>query len=282
MARICDLHTHSSFSDGTYTPAELLSAAEQAGLSAVALTDHNTTAGLPDFLQAAKGSPVETVCGAEFSVDYDGTELHLLGLFLPEKEFAAVETHMQTFRRAKEESNVNLAASLRRAGYALDYDAIRARSPGGTINRAHIAQELMDLGYTASVKEAFTRLLSPKGPHYREPKRPTVWEMLTFLRSIGAVPVLAHPFLNLNADALCTLLPQAKKHGLIGMETAYSKYTPETTALAAELAQTFGLLPSGGSDYHGTRKPDIAIGRGRGNLAVPCAWLEALRAAQGR
>ena len=279
MAKLCDLHTHSSFSDGTDSPAQLLAAAEAAGLSAVALTDHNTTSGLPDFLRAAEGSPVEAVCGAEFSVDWEGTELHLLGLFLPPASFATIETRMEPFHRAKEESNLNLVESLNRAGYALDYGAIRARSPGGTINRAHIAQELTDLGYTASVKEAFGRLLSPDGPHYREPKRPTVWEMMDFIRELGAVPVLAHPFLKQTEAQLRTFLPEAKRRGLVGMETAYSKYTPEIAALASEMAKAFGLLPSGGSDYHGTRKPDIALGRGRGDLAVPHAWLEALREA---
>ena len=280
MERLCDLHAHSVFSDGTDTPARLLSLAEEAGLSAVALTDHNTTAGLPDFLAAAKGSPVEAVCGAEFSVDYRGTELHLLGLFLTPEVFPAVEARLNVFRRAKEESNRALAESLNQAGYAVDYDAIRARSPGGSINRAHIAAELTALGYTASVKEAFDRLLSPKGPHYREPKRPAVWEMIPFLRELGAVPVLAHPFLNLSEAELRVFLPEAKRAGLVGMEVAYSKYTPETAALAAELADAFGLLPSGGSDYHGAVKPDIALGRGRGSLRVPCGWLEALREAR--
>jgi len=279
MVRLCDLHTHSSFSDGTDTPARLLSLAGQVGLAALALTDHNTTAGLSDFLRAAEGSPVESICGAEFSVDWEGTELHLLGLFLPSASFAPIEERMEAVLLAKEESNQALVESLNRAGYALDYGAIRARSPGSAINRAHIAQELTDLGYTASIKEAFHRLLSPDGPHYREPTRPTVWEMMDFIRELGAVPVLAHPFLKQTEAQLRAFLPEAKRRGLVGMETAYSRYTPETTALASEMAEAFGLLPSGGSDYHGSRKPDIALGRGRGNLAVPYAWLEALREA---
>jgi len=106
-----------------------------------------------------------------------------------------------------------------------------------------------------------------------------VWEMMDFIRELGAVPVLAHPFLKQTEAQLRAFLPEAKRRGLVGMETAYSRYTPETTALASEMAEAFGLLPSGGSDYHGSRKPDIALGRGRGDLAVPYAWLEALREA---
>jgi len=276
MERLCDLHTHSIFSDGSDTPRTILTAALEAGLSAVALTDHNTAAGLPDFLAAAKGRGIEAVCGVEFSVDWQEKELHLLGLFLPSECFSAVNERMAAVLRDKEESNLALAESLNRAGYRLDYGAIRTAA-SGSVNRAHIAAELKALGYVSSVSEAFQTLLSPKGPHYRPPKRPTVWEMLAFIRDIGAVPVLAHPFLKQTEEELRRFLPEAKERGLAGMEVAYSKYGPKTTALSARMAAGFGLLPSGGSDYHGWVKPEIRLGRGRGNLAVPYEWAEALR-----
>ena len=275
---VCDLHTHSVFSDGTYTPGELLSAAEDIGLSALALCDHNTVAGLPDFLAAAQGSAVEAVPGAEFSTDLDGTELHLLGLFIPTEYFAQVSDLMAEVNRRKEESNLALVDSLARAGYPLDYAAIRATSPGGTVNRAHIAAALTAAGFAPSIKAAFASLLAPECGHYREPKRLTVWAALDFVRSIGAVPVLAHPFLSLNAEAdLLTFLPRAKKAGLVGMECRYSTYSPAETRRALELAEAFGLRPSGGSDFHGGNKPDIHLGSGKGDLAVPLAWLDGLR-----
>lgn len=279
MDSICDLHTHSHCSDGTDSPRQLIAAAEEAGLSAVALTDHNCVDGLPEFLRAGAESPVEAIPGAEFSVDFDGTELHLLGLFIPPAQFPAVTARMTEALRAKEASNIALAEALNRAGYHLDYDRIKQASPSGKVNRAHFAQELTNLGYTQSVKEAFDALLRPEIGYYKEPKRLTVWEMLSFIREIGAVPVLAHPFLNLPAEALWEFLPRAKAQGLAGMETAYSRYTPETTALAERMAREIGLLRSGGSDYHGTRKPDIRLGRGTGRLAVPSEWIEPLRAA---
>lgn len=277
MERLCDLHTHSIFSDGSDTPQTILTAALEAGLSAVALTDHNTADGLPDFLRAAEGLPLLAVSGVEFSVDWEDKELHLLGLFIAPDRFAAVGQRMAEVNQCKEASNQALVASLNRAGYRLDYGAIRAAARG-SVNRANIAAELKAQGYVASIPEAFETLLSPKGPHYRPPARPTVWEMLAFVRDIGAVPVLAHPFLKQTEEELRSFLPEAKKRGLIGMEVAYSKYGPQTTALSAQMAEAFGLLPSGGSDYHGWVKPDIRLGRGRGNLAVPYEWAEALLA----
>ena len=159
----CDLHTHSVFSDGTYTPAELIDAAMAAGLSAIALTDHNTVDGLPDFLAAAAGKPILAIPGAEFSVDYNGKELHLLGLFIPQAHFSTVSNLTEDFIRRKRQSNLDLIAALNDAGYAIDFDTICAATPNGKINRAHIAAELTEKGYTASIKEAFDTLLRPGG-----------------------------------------------------------------------------------------------------------------------
>jgi len=280
MKNCCDLHAHSVFSDGTYTPARLIDAAEAAGLSAIALCDHNTVDGLPDFLAAAEGRSIQAVPGAEFSVDLNGTELHLLGFFIPPSAFSAVSELMDEVTRRKDESNAALVASLNEAGYTLDYSEIKARSPKGKINRAHIGAALTEKGYTSSITEAFQTLLSPAAGHYREPERLSVWDALDFLGSIHAVPVLAHPFLNLKAEELTAFLPAAKEHGLLGMEVRYSLYSDETTVLSEEIAAQFGLLPSGGSDFHGSNKPDISLGTGKGNLFIPAQWAEALAGAQ--
>ena len=268
MNKICDLHTHSLFSDGTFTPAEIIDRAIEIGLSAVALTDHNTVGGLSDFLAYAEEKDIEAVAGAEFSVDYSGKELHLLGLFIPQKAFGAVDSLMQEVNARKEKSNIELISSLGRSGYVLDYDEIKRRVKG-TVNRAVIARELTAKGYTASVKEAFDTLLAKGGGHYKEPQRLTVWEMLDFIKSIGAVSVLAHPFLNLSEDELIEFLPLAVERGLVGMECYYSEYNGELTARSLEIASSFGLKESGGSDFHGSSKPDIALGSGKGELEVP-------------
>ena len=272
-----DLHTHSTYSDGTLSPTELVELAVETGLSAVALTDHNTTAGLPEFLRAAEGKPLRAIPGVEFSTDYNGGELHVLALFLPMDRCGEVEQLLKEMLQRKEQSNLDLVAALATAGIRLDYDAIRAASPSGIVNRAVIAGEMTRLGYCQSVPEAFEKWLSQKHGYFHPPRRLDVFEILGYIRSLGAVSVLAHPFLNLKSEAdLRLFLQQAVPAGLQGMETCYSKFDEENTRLARKLAREYGLAESGGSDFHGENKPDIRIGVGRGDLAVPAEFLTAL------
>lgn len=271
-----DLHTHSTFSDGTLTPAELIKAAEEAQLSAVALTDHNTVAGLPDFLAASRASTVAAIPGTEFSTEYRGTELHILGLFIRPEHYQTVTAILDEMLRRKEQSNIDLVAALRRADIILDYDAIRASTPDGYVNRAVIAAEMLRLGYVDSVQQAFSLWLSPKHGYFVPPKRLDAFEAIRFIKSIGAAAVLAHPFLNLDEAGLREFLPKAKEAGLDGMEVCYPMFTPEQTELACAIAGEYGLLPSGGSDFHGANKPHISLGTGRGALAVPEEWLPEL------
>ena len=273
----CDLHTHSCFSDGTYSPAQLIAEAKRLGLSAIALTDHNTVAGLPDFMAAGQDSGVEAVPGCEFSTDYQGVELHILGLFIELRHYASVTALLEKAQKEKECSNQALVAALNHAGYALDYAEICSRC-AGQINRAHIAAAMVERGYFATMQEAFKGPLSDKHGFYRPPKRIDAYDCIRFIKSIGAVAVLAHPFLNLDEAGLRAFLPKAVEAGLDGMEVAYSKYSPETTAAAFAVADDFGLKYSGGSDFHGGNKPDIALGTGRGELRIPSRWLDGLAA----
>jgi predicted metal-dependent phosphoesterase TrpH len=277
MENYCDLHTHSIFSDGTDTPLRLIELAAEAGLSAVALCDHNTVAGLPDFVKAAKDSNVGAVPGVEISTDFADKELHILALFVEPQHYTAVTELLEEGDRRKEQSNIDLVAALNAAGYALSYEQIKAKTPQGHINRAHIAAEMLELGYVESVQAAFQTLLSPKHGLYHPPKRIDAYDAIRFIKSIGAVAVLAHPFLSMEEGLLRAFLPQAVEAGLDAMEVFYSKYDEETTLLAVKIAEEFGILPSGGSDYHGGNKPDISIGTGRGNLKIPSHWLEMLK-----
>ena len=284
MARTCDLHTHSVFSDGTCTPEEIIDKAEEIGLSAVALCDHNSVDGVPRFLEAARGRAVEAVSGAEFSVFYEGEELHLLGLDIPSFAFSQLTEMMQESKRLKEQSNLDMLSSFARIGVVLDYQEIKAKHPDGIINRSHIAAELIEKGYVPSKAAAFETLLSPDGGHYKEPARKDFWEMLAYLCEIGAIPVLAHPLFEIEkpkraqkVQKIVQLLPKAKARGLVGMECYYSEYSPETTELALRLAKESGLKPSGGSDFHGTGKEGIHLGVGRGDLNIPYEWLTELR-----
>jgi predicted metal-dependent phosphoesterase TrpH len=276
MTAFCDLHTHSTFSDGTDTPTALIALAEERGLGALALTDHNTVAGLPEFLNAAQGKSVRAIAGTEFSTDFGGIELHILGLFLKPEHFDAITRRTEEYHQKKDRSNVDLVARLNAAGYAIDYDRIKNSTPEGQVNRALIAAELTRLGYTESIQDAFQRLLKPKYGYYVPPTRPDPFETIRFIKSLGAVAVLAHPFLNLKEAQLREFLTIAVPCGLDAMETMYSTYDEETTALAEKIAREFGILSSGGSDYHGNNKPHIQMGVGQGNLAIPQGLLTAM------
>lgn len=272
----CDLHTHSTFSDGTCSPEELIHQAEQLQLSAIVLCDHNTVTGLPDFVAAGEKSFVEAVPAVEFSTQFGETELHILGLFIRPEKYAEVTSLLEELLRAKERSNIALLQRLATAGIVLDYEKIKAQS-GNYVNRAVIGAEMARLGYVASAPDAFKQYLSESRGFYVPPRRLDAVAAIRFIKSIGATAVLAHPLLNLDEAGLREFLPQAVEAGLDGMEVYYSKYSSEDTALAKSLAAEFGLLPSGGSDYHGDNKPGIELGVGRGNLQIPSSWLEALR-----
>lgn len=280
MKQFCDLHAHSVYSDGTLTPAQLVELAEKTGLGAVALTDHNTVLGLPEFLAAAEGKAVKAVPGVEFSVDYLDQELHILALYIQPKDYAAAMEIAERLNKNKMQSNLDLIANLNKAGYAISYEKIKAAMPAGEPNRALIAAELTRCGYTASNQEAFQRLLSPKHGYYHPPKRIDAFELIEFVKRVGAVPVWAHPFLHLKEEAqVRAFLPKAIEAGLVGMEARYPLFSPEQTALALALTEEYGLLPSGGSDFHGANKPTISLGTGTGGLDVPIAWCEALEQA---
>lgn len=278
MSQYCDLHTHSHYSDGTFSPAQILAEAETLGLSAVALTDHNTVAGLPEFLAAAQDSAVEAVPGVEISTVYGETELHIVGLFLPKDSFDQVTALLEEFNQKKGESNLNLIHHLNQAGYDLNYEEICRNHPEGTVNRAVIAAAMLEKGCISSINEAFKGLLSKNGGYYTPPERLSAFDAIAFLRSAGAVPVLAHPFLNLKTEPeLRRFLEEAIPYGLAAMETMYSSFSPEATEAARRIAREFKLQESGGSDFHGETKPHIQLGSGKGNLAVPSSFAETLK-----
>ena len=264
----CDLHTHSVVSDGTYTPGEIISEAKRLGLI-VSLTDHNTAAVLPEFMDAAQKLGVTAVPGVEFSTEYNGKELHLLGLFVLPEHYAAVERMVKEQHVLKEISNMELVERLNQAGYLIDYMKVKRRNPNGNANRAHMAAELLDQGYVTSIREAFDTILSDNGGFYVPPSRLQLIDVIKELRRIGVLPILAHPLQELAEPELRDLLPNAIEAGLAGMETMHSSYTPETIALAELIATEFNLLSSGGSDFHGSVKPGISLGTGKGWLCIP-------------
>ena len=275
--RFCDLHTHSCFSDGTATPEEIIDAATELGLGAVALTDHNTTTGLTRFLDYAEGKDIIAVPGVEVSCDTEYGEVHILGLGLRRESFSLLEGYLDVILKNKRESNGALIRALQKDGYKIDEDELLRAAGSGTFNRAHVAESLMRGGYVASIREAFDTLLKKGGKYYREPERIPALECIRYLRSLGARVILAHPLLNLTEDELCEFLPRATAAGLDGIEVLYTKYSESDVALSYKIADKYGLLYSGGSDYHGKRKPDTLLGRGYGNLYIPMNFYEEMK-----
>ncbi len=280
--KTCDLHVHSNCSDGSYAPSELIGAAQAAGLSAVALCDHNTVAGLSRFEEAAAGTDVIAVPGVEVTAGYCGKEVHILGLFLKKEARGALTAYLETINRRKKEANRELIARLQAAGYDIDLAAVQKIAGEALPNRVHVAGALIAGGYIKTVNEGFDGILAEGAGFYESAERLDAFEVIEFLRGIAAVPVIAHPLLNLTKEELHAFLPRAKACGLVGMEVHYAAYSAAETALADALARTYGILPSGGSDFHGDNKEGQYIGKGRGDLAVPFAFYEALALWAGR
>ena len=276
--KTCDLHTHTVHSDGTLSSSELAREAKRIGLSAIALTDHNSVAGLDEFLSAAREIDVEAAAGVEFSVEYKGMELHLIGLFINREHYGAVMEFIGDLKEKKNEANRALVSKLRAIGFEIDYDALLAATPEGYVNRAHIAIDMLRRGYVASVSEAFDRYLSEKSGYYRSPEKPDLFKTIEFIDSIGAVSILAHPLLQLSREELKELLMTDGCRKLDAIETQYVKYSREDREFSSGLCRELSLLESGGSDFHGDNKPGQELGVGRGDLLVPYEFFEKLKA----
>lgn len=274
MEKRCDLHSHSTFSDGTLTPTELVKLAKQEGLSALALTDHNTSKGLPEFMQAGRDNDLITVPGCEFSTEWRGIEIHIVGLFFKEEFNQEIEDFLELAHIAKRNSNLTLVENLNKAGYEINVDEVSALTNGNDFNRTHVARVLMAKGYVKSVNEAFDTLLKKEHGFYVPAKRITSVAAVRFIKTYGATAIMAHPFLNLTIDQMREFLPEVKEAGLDAIETHYTEFDEQMTKDAIMLAEEFNIKQSGGSDFHGETKPGIYLGRGRGNLVVPFSFYE--------
>lgn len=269
----CDLHCHSNFSDGTLTPTELVKLAEKQGLSALALTDHNTSNGLTEFMEAGKNSDVITVPGCEFTTEWRGIELHIVGLFFKRKYWNEIEDFMEIPKLAKHNSNLLLIENLNKAGYEVTAEEASALSDG-EFNRTHIARVLVSKGYLNNISEGFEGILKDGNGFYKPAKRISSMAAINFIKTNEATAILAHPLLNLTSNDLLEFLPEAKEAGLDAIETIYTEFDEEMTHVAKELAEEFDLKQSGGSDFHGTTKPGIYLGAGRNNITVPFEFYE--------
>ena len=213
MDKRVDLHCHSTFSDGTLTPTELVQLAKQQGLSALALTDHNTSAGLKEFMEAGKDSGVITVPGCELSTEWKGKEIHVVGLFFKEKYWAEVEDFVELMHIAKRNSNETLIKNLNNAGYEVSFEECAALTDAAEFNRARIARVLVAKGYVESVSQAFDELLKEGKGFYVPAKRLQTIAAIRFIKVFGATAIMAHPLLNLTYNEMREFLPLGKDAG---------------------------------------------------------------------
>jgi predicted metal-dependent phosphoesterase TrpH len=241
-----DLHTHSTASDGLYTPTELAKRASEAGLSIIALTDHDTTNGLAEALSAGEARHLEIIPGIEINTDIPGTEVHVLGYFL-EYQQAAFQQTLQTLRDMRVTRAQRMVEKLRSIGLNITWERVRELATG-TVGRPHVAAALVEGGYAESIADAFNRYIGRGKPGYVARYKLAPLDAVRLINSVHGVPVLAHPA---GIPELEHLLPSLCEAGLAGIEVYYGDYDPQTVENLKRLADYYHLIPTGGSDYHG-------------------------------
>ena len=277
---IIDLHAHSTASDGTYTPEEVAKLAKTIGLSAIALTDHDTIDGLEEFRKTGNLLGIETIPGIEFAALWEKhhrPEIHIVGLgFNP--RHPVLQERMKDIKESRDIRNQKMCEKLSSIGLKITLDEVSANAGGEIITRAHFANVLLQKGYIRKKEDAFSRYISTGLPGYVEREFLSPELCIRTIKEAGGAAVLAHPTLyGLNMEQLEELCEELIPYGLDGIECQYSTYSPAETKAITALAEKMRLLPSGGSDFHGKNKPNIHLGSGKSNLAIPYAFWEELK-----
>ena len=277
---IVDLHVHSTASDGTYTPEEVAKLAKTIGLSAIALTDHDTIDGLDAFQKTGNTLGIETITGIEFAALWEKhhrPEIHIVGLGFDPDHPALLE-RMKDIQNSRDVRNQKMCEKLSSIGLHITLDEVAANAGGEIITRAHFANVLLKKGYIAKKEDAFSRYISTGLPGYVEREFLSPELCIRTIKEAGGAAVLAHPTLyGLNMNQLEELCEELIPYGLDGIECQYSTYSSAETKTITALAEKMNLLPSGGSDFHGKNKPNIHLGSGKSNLAIPYIFWEELK-----
>ena len=278
-----DLHVHSTRSDGTYSPTELVDYAIEKGLAAFALTDHDTVDGLEEAITYASSlrcagiDAPEVIPGVEFSTEYQGKDVHIVGLYI-DYNAPKFQKYLVDFVESRTLRNQKMCKLLQEgAGMDITYESLLETFPDCVITRAHYARYMMSKGYVKSISEAFERYIGDNCPYYMPREKVTPAQAIELILSAGGIPVLAHPLLyGMGKARLDTLVAELKDAGLIALEAIYSTYTPGDEREMRALADKYDLCISGGSDFHGENKPKLDLGTGYGSLYIPYDVLTAL------
>jgi predicted metal-dependent phosphoesterase TrpH len=286
MNRYVDLHTHSTYSDGSLAPAHLIREARKAGLSAIALTDHDVLDGVAEARAAGQVEGVAVVSGVEISTRAEPGEVHVLGLDVDPSEVSPLQQALRTQRAAREERAIRILEKLEALGMPLTIDEVKAIAGLGSLGRPHIAEAMMARGYISSVEEGFARFLREGGSAYAAREALTVPEAIALIRESGGLAAIAHPGLIYGGDfgRLERFLAGLIEDGLGGLECFTTAHDEGTTQACVGIARRLDLVPTGGSDYHGEKKPGARLGWTRRGHRIPEAilgdvrrWIESRR-----
>jgi predicted metal-dependent phosphoesterase TrpH len=278
-----DLHLHTTASDGVMSPSEIVRYAKTKGLQAIAITDHDTSEGLKEALMEGEKIGLEVIPGIEISAEHFPGSMHLLGYFIDNHNPYLCE-RLEYLQKARAERNPKIVEKLNSLGIEITYEEVVKASGGGQVGRPHFAQVLMDKKYVRGFQEAFDRFLKKGAPAYVDKLRFSVEEALHFINEAKGIAVLAHPN-TLQAEGysgLEKLVLRLLEKGLKGIEVYYPEHSPLDVTHYKTLAERYGLLMTGGTDYHGIEKNGLNIGVGRGEMKIPYSIVEGLKAARDR
>lgn len=267
-----DLHVHSTASDGTLTPSELVARAIGLGLEVIAICDHDSVSGIGEALAAARDSVLAVVPAVELSAVGNGHDVHVLGYFVDPLD-PHLASHLSDLRSARLNRAETMVTALAGAGFEVTIDDVLAHSAGGSVGRSHVARALLAKGHVTDVADAFRRFIGRGRPFYVAKDVRTTREVIGIVREAGGVPVLAHP----GVTGLDDAIPGLVAEGLAGIEAYHAEHTPEQASRYAAMAAEMGLLVTGGTDYHGPDAPNPDLGA----VELPEGCVEALMAAAG-
>ena len=275
-----DLHTHTTFSDGTFTPTELINYAAKKDIKVIAITDHDNFDGVSEAVSQGKINNIEVINGIEMSTDFEKKEIHIVGLFIDinNKNF---NSELKFLKEKRKKRNELAIEKLQKLNIDINYDELESLSSTKIITRAHFAKLLIKKGYIKTVKECFDIYMGENCPAYVKREVIPPKETIALINDAGGTAVLAHPLLyKLTDDKLNEMIAYLKSIGLKGIECLYSTHTKEETEYLISIAKKHNLKISGGSDFHGSNKPNIDLGTGCGNLYIPYEIFENLKTSE--
>ena len=272
MTRMIDLHVHTTASDGTFTPSDVVLLAKKAGLAAMAVTDHDTINGVEEAVNKAKEVNLELVPGVEISVG-NTDNIHIVGLFIDYKNESLVHK-INLLSKYRRERNEQMISNIQKEGFDISYEKVKKLMNTNNMGRLHIAHYMQKNGMTSDYRKMFKKYLIPGTRTYVPMKHISEEEGIQAIIQSGGVPILAHiNYLKQNDADTEKTVKRLIGYGLKGIEVFYSGYDKRTEKLAHEISEKYNLIKSGGTDFHGTRRPGVYLGTGRGNLCVPYEFL---------